>query len=140
MKPTSHIAISFSISAVLYLIFGSVMLSLASFGAGIFVDVDHVFEYIREIGFNIDIKKFFYTCENYAFKKNLLILHSWEIFIVFSLVVFFMHPDEIIFGIYVGYSFHLISDQLGNLSNPLSYSLIYRWKKDFLTEKIWRIG
>ncbi|MEW6557556.1 MAG: hypothetical protein AB1349_09410 [Elusimicrobiota bacterium] len=139
MKPTRHIAISLSISVVWYLIFNSLKLSLALLLAGVLIDIDHLVEYFREVGFKTDIKRFFYCCENYAFKKNILILHSWELFVVFSLVVFFMYPDLIIYGIYIGYSVHLVFDQLSNLSKPLTYSLIYRWKNDFQTEKIWQV-
>ena len=140
MKLTSHIVISFSVSAVLYLIFHSYLLALSSFLFGIFIDLDHFFEYFSEYGLNFDIKNFFYIAEDYGFKKTFLFLHSWEIFFIFSAVVFISSVNEILFGVFIGYAFHLIFDQFGNLSKPLSYSLIYRWKKDFLTEKIWRIG
>lgn len=140
MKLTSHIAISFSVSAVLYLVFHSYLLALSSFIFGIFIDLDHFIEYFRECGIKLDIKEFFQLAETYSFKKNFLILHSWELFIVFSLIVLFSSPNEMLFGVFIGYAFHLIFDQFGNLSKPLSYSFIYRWKRDFLTEKIWRIG
>ena len=140
MKLTSHIVISFSVSAVLYLVFHSYLLALSSFIFGIFIDLDHFFDYFMECGFNLNIKNFFYIAEDYGFKKTFLFLHSWEIFLIFSAVVFVNSVNEILFGIFVSYAFHLIFDQFGNLSKPLSYSFIYRWKKDFLTEKIWRIG
>lgn len=140
MKLTSHIVISFSVSVFLYAVFRSYILAAASFIFGIFIDLDHFFEYFMEYGLNLDIKKFFQVAENYGFKKTFLFLHSWEIFLIFSAVVFASFASEILFGIFVSYAFHLIFDQFGNLSKPLSYSLIYRWKNDFLTEKIWRIG
>jgi hypothetical protein len=140
MKLTSHIAISFSVSFGLYLVFQSYLLALSSFIFGIFIDLDHFFEYFIECGFNLNIKKFFHLAENYKFKKTFLFLHSWEFFLIFSAVVFVSSVNEILFGVFIGYAFHLIFDQFGNLSKPLSYSFIYRWKKDFLTEKIWCIG
>ncbi|PIU83611.1 MAG: hypothetical protein COS68_03135 [Elusimicrobia bacterium CG06_land_8_20_14_3_00_38_11] len=140
MKLTSHIAISFSVSLGLYLIFHSYLLALSSFIYGIFIDLDHFFEYFKECGFNLNVKKFFQLGENYGFKKTFLFLHSWEIFLLFSAVVFVSSVSEILFGVFIGYAFHLIFDQFGNLSKPLSYFFIYRWKNDFLTEKIWRIG
>lgn len=140
MKLASHIAVSFSVSAVLYLVFRSHLLALSSFIFGIFIDLDHFFEYFLECGFNLDVKNFFLLAENYKFKRTFLLLHSWELFLLFSALVFLSPASEILFGIFTGYAFHLVFDQFGNLSRPLSYSFIYRWKKDFLTEKIWRIG
>ena len=140
MKLTSHIVVSFSVSVFLYAMFRSYVLAAASFIFGIFIDLDHFFEYFSEYGLNLNIKKFFQVAEDYGFKKTFLFLHSWEIFLIFSTVVFISSVNEILFGIFVAYAFHLIFDQFGNLSKPLTYSFIYRWKNDFLTEKIWRIG
>ncbi|MBI5573196.1 MAG: hypothetical protein HY919_01410 [Elusimicrobia bacterium] len=140
MKLTSHIVISFSISVFLYAMFRSYILASASFIFGIFVDLDHFFEYFNEYGLTLDIKKFFQVAENYKFKRTFLFLHSWELFFIFSFMVFITSVNEILFGIFVAYAIHLLFDQFGNLSKPLSYSFIYRWKKDFLTEKIWCIG
>ncbi|MFA5780131.1 MAG: hypothetical protein WC947_08330 [Elusimicrobiota bacterium] len=140
MKLTSHIAISFSVSFGLYLVFHSYLLALSSFIFGIFIDLDHFFEYFSECGFNLNVKNFFQVAESYGFKRTFLLLHSWEIFLIFSAVVFVSSVNEILFGVFIGYAFHLIFDQFGNLSKPLTYSFIYRWKNDFLTEKIWRTG
>jgi len=140
MKLAAHITISFSVSAVLYFIFRSNLLALSSFLFGIFIDLDHFFEYFSEYGFNVNVKRFFQAAENYSVKKTFLFLHSWEIFLVFSLIVFILPANNILFGIVVSYAFHLIFDQVGNLSRPLSYSLIYRWKEGFLTENIWRLN
>lgn len=139
MKLTSHITVSFSISAVLYLIFRSNLLAVSSFLFGIFIDLDHFFEYFYHGRLKFDIKEFFQLAENYAYKKSFLFLHSWELFLICAVLVFIRTANEILFGCLVGYGVHLLFDQVGNLSKPLSYFFIYRWKLDFLTEKIWRV-
>ena len=140
MKPTSHIVISFSVSTILYLTFGSYLMAVSSFLFGIFMDIDHFIEYFYDFGFSLNIKRFFDLCtKDYVFKKTFLFLHSWELFLIYSLIVFISPASEILFGVFIGYAFHLVFDQLGNLSKPLSYSFIYRWKNDFLTVKIWHV-
>ncbi|HAM39426.1 MAG: hypothetical protein A2474_07200 [Elusimicrobia bacterium RIFOXYC2_FULL_34_12] len=138
MKLQSHIIISFSVSAFLYFIFRSYILSLSSFIVGIFIDLDHFFEYFYHCGFELNVKKFFKLAEEYAYKKTFLLLHSWELFLIFSALIFFSSANEILFGVYVAYTIHLLFDQFGNLSKPLSYSFIYRWKNKFSAEKLWR--
>ncbi|MDD5686408.1 MAG: hypothetical protein PHE88_01075 [Elusimicrobia bacterium] len=139
MKLASHIIISTSVSTILYLIFHSYIVALSSLLFGIFIDIDHLFEYFNEYGFNLNVKRFFYVAEGYAFKKTFLILHSWELLLIFSFVILFTPVSEVLCGVFVAYIVHLVFDQIGNLSRPLSYSFIYRWSNNFATEKIWRI-
>ena len=139
MKPTSHVVISLSVFTLLYLVFRSHLLALAAFLSGIFIDIDHLLDYFREHGFNLDVEKFVYFGTNYRYEKATIFLHSWELFLIYSVIVFISPANEILFGIFMGYLVHLIFDQFGNLSRPLSYFLIYRWKNNFIREKLWRI-
>ncbi|OGS46256.1 MAG: hypothetical protein A2539_02695 [Elusimicrobia bacterium RIFOXYD2_FULL_34_15] len=138
MKLGSHIIISTSLSVFLYFISKLYILALSSFIIGIFMDLDHFFEYFYHCGLELNIKKFFDLAEQYAYKKTFLLLHSWELLFIFSIIILVTSANEILLGIYVAYTIHLLFDQFGNLSRPLSYSFIYRWKNKFLVEKLWR--
>ncbi|MBN1385343.1 MAG: hypothetical protein JW983_10720, partial [Elusimicrobia bacterium] len=140
MKPIPHIVISFSVSAVLYTIFRSYILALTAFLFGIFIDIDHLLDYFREQGFNLDVRNFFYFFTEFQYRKAVIFLHSWELFLIYSLLVFLVPANEVMFGIFIGYSVHLIADHLGNPVSPLGYFFVYRWKNDFLREKLlWHI-
>lgn len=139
MKPVSHVVISISVFTVLYLVFHSYLLALAAFLFGIFIDIDHLPDYFREHGFNLDVKKFLYIGTNYRLEKTVIFLHSWELFLIYSVFVFVIPANEILFGVFIGYFIHLLFDQFGNLSRPLSYFFIYRWKNNFIREIIWRV-
>lgn len=139
MKPVSHVVISISVFTVLYLVFRSHLLAFAAFLFGIFIDLDHLPDYFREHGFNLDVKRFVYFGTDYRYEKATIFLHSWELFLIYSVIVFISPVNEILFGVFIGYSIHLIFDQFGNLSRPLSYFFIYRWKNNFTREIIWRV-
>src|SRR3989338_6234477 len=86
MKPPIHIAISFTVSAAFYFLSKSILGSFLCFASGIFLDFDHVIEYIIHFGFkNLSFRHIYYVCEQTCkqegdkkFDKLYLIFHSNE--------------------------------------------------------------
>ncbi|TNF53025.1 hypothetical protein EP227_06565 [bacterium] len=136
MQPKYHVAISAVISGVLYILFKSWALAFSSFVSGIFIDLDHVIDYMVEHGLHIDMKKFFHFFYGEQYRKLTLILHGWEWLIVLLILSWLTSWNPWVTGVFIGFSQHLISDRVYNISNFWSYSLIFRWKNKFDTKVI----
>lgn len=136
MRPKYHVAISAVISGVLYILFKSWALAFSSFVSGIFIDLDHVIDYVIEHKFDFDIKKFFHFFYGEQYKKITIILHGWEWLILLFIFSWFTDWNPWITGVFIGFGQHMLSDMFYNISNFLSYSLIYRWKNKFDTKVI----
>lgn len=131
MKLKHHTAISITISGILYMIFKSWGLALTSLAAGIFIDLDHIIDVAREHGWSVKIKDFFVLCENGQFDRIILVLHGWEWIILMSAASWLTNWNPWITGTAIGLGQHLLLDTYYNGAPIPSYSLIYRWKKNF---------
>ncbi len=131
MKLPYHIAASTAVSGILYLIFKSWGLTAASFIVGIFIDLDHIFDVIREHGKAVTVKDFFHICHNAKFDRIYLIFHGWEWMLLGLLAAWYTNWNHWMVGALIGYTHHIILDTLHNTLNPRSYSLLYRWKNNF---------
>ncbi len=134
MKPQYHAVITVTISGILYMAFKSWGLAVSSFIAGIFIDLDHVIDYVRESRPPFKIKTFFLTCYQCRFNKIVLVCHGWEWLVLWGAAAWLTGWNPWITGTFIGLSQHMILDtmySIRNLKSVRSYSLIWRWKKDF---------
>lgn len=130
MKLSAHVPLSLSVGAATYAVWRSPTLSISCLLFGIFIDLDHFYDYFMSEGFRLDIKDFFYKCYHYKLKKLYLILHSYELlFLLFSFL--FVVKSDILLGVFIGMLSHIIADVLGNPVNFVVYSFIYRYKNNF---------
>jgi hypothetical protein len=136
MSPKYHIAISAVISGVLYILFKSWALAFSSFISGIFIDLDHVIDYVIEHGFHFELKKFFHFFYGEQYRKLTLILHGWEWLVLLLILSWLTGWNPWITGVFIGFSQHILSDRIYNISNFWSYSLLWRWKNKFDTKAI----
>ncbi len=137
MNFSHHVAVSTIVSSILYLLFKSWSLTIASFLSGIFLDLDHYIDYVFECGSPLNIKKFFNCINEEKLKKIYLILHGWEWSIVLILVGWMLEWNYWIVGVMIGYGHHMLLDALFNTNWPvLGYSLLWRWKKKFVSELV----
>ena len=137
MKFSHHIAVSTVVSGILYLILKSWSLTIASFLSGIFLDLDHYIDYFIELGSPFDIRKFFHSIYEERLNKIYLIFHGWEWSIVLLLLAWSTDWNPWITGVLIGYGQHMVLDARYNTNWPLSgYSLIWRWRKGFISELI----
>ena len=127
--------ISLPLSGAVYFLTKSVYSAFSCFLAGIFVDLDHIVDYLIHSNFKFSIKEFFDTCYNYRLKKFYLIMHSYEILIL-SWVMYFILKNEVLLGINIGYTVHLLSDQFGNFTKLFTYFFTFRLIKKF--EKVFK--
>ena len=145
MKPASHIIVSLSTGALVWFFAKSLYAGIVCFFAGLFVDVDHIIEYIIHYGGkNFTYNNLYLTCEqtsrqegDYQFRKLHLIFHSIEI--IFALWVITIYTRNIyLFAVVIGYSAHLILDWIGNPIYLHSYFIIWRAKNKFHTNRLLR--
>ncbi len=140
MKPIYHLAVSTVISGILYTIFRSWGLVIASFISGIFIDLDHIIDYFIINGIHFNLKEF----SNFFKKKKYwkvaskhwrinLIFHGWEWLVVLSILAGITNWNTVVTGILIGFGHHIILDVFNDKPNSwqqtfFGYSLLWRWK------------
>jgi len=132
MRAEFHIPISAVVSTAVYFISGSKEISLISFFSGIFIDLDHIFDYFYCEGkIKFDIKDFFYKCNSHKIKKYIFFLHSFELLVLLA-ILFYFFPSKILVGILIGFSTHIFTDAFYRPKYFFRYFLIYRAKHNFI--------
>ena len=140
MKPGHHAAVSIVISGILYSIFKSWGLAVASLISGILVDFDHIIDYWIEYGLRLDFKQFFnyFDEKNFGNRKKLFfVFHGWEWLIVMLAAAWLTGWNLWVTGLLIGFGQHMALDELYNSSNyrirpyVRGYSLLWRWKNGF---------
>ena len=136
MRLHHHTAISLTISVLLYMIFRSWGLAISSLIAGILIDLDHFFDYINDHSHPYSVKHFFHICNNCQFDKIVLILHGWEWVALMGIAAWLTGWNPWITGTFIGIGQHIFLDAFYNGSGFKSYSLFWRWKKNFKFDTI----
>ena len=131
MKLHHHTAFSLALSGILYMIFKSWSMAVSCLISGIFIDLDHIIDVAREHGWPIKVKQFFQVCRQGRFHKIVLLLHGWELLLLWGIASWLTGWNPWLTGAFVGFSTHLILDAFYNSTNIFTYSLIWRWKKGF---------
>ena len=135
-----HVTASAVVSATLYGATKSVPLAVVSFLTGFLMDIDHVFDYLREYGMQPDPKKFFRVFYENRFEKVVLAFHGWEWIAVLVVCSWAAGWNELLLGIATGALHHLILDQLGNNATGPGYFFVYRAAKRFALRAAVRTG
>ncbi|MBI5666241.1 MAG: hypothetical protein HZC49_14290 [Nitrospirae bacterium] len=136
MKLEHHIALSAIISGILYAAFKSWGLSLSSLLSGIFIDTDHIIDYLVAHGRSIRRSDFFSFFYEEKHRKITLIFHGWEWLFCLGAIAVSTEFNPWVTGLLIGYGHHITSDFLYNKANLKAYSLIWRWKNNFDSRKI----
>jgi membrane-bound metal-dependent hydrolase YbcI (DUF457 family) len=137
MKIYGHFAISSVFSLILYFLTGSLKVSLPAFLTGVLIDIDHLFDYWYDRGgIKLSVKDFFDRCEKNKLRKYFVFLHSIEVLFLFILLYFLFLRKEIVLGIILGMSCHIVCDYLTNGVSTLTYFLYIRQKHNFDSLKL----
>ena len=139
MRLKQHITISLFFSASLYTISNSWIIFSSSLISGVLIDIDHILDYFMAYGINIRIKQFFEVCHNLKIPRMRLIFHSWELLILLSICVFLVGWNPWIVGTIVGFTQHIVLDQVFNKPNKWTYFFFWRLKKGFSSKRCFRI-
>jgi len=140
MKIKHHALTSTIVAGILYSIFRSWGLAIASFISGIFVDLDHIIDYWIEHGWRFNLKHFFnyFDDKNFVNRRRLFfVFHAWEWLFLLFVVAMMSNWNMWITGFLVGYGQHMILDEIYNSFKyrirPFvwGYFLVWRWKNGF---------
>lgn len=137
-----HIVSSAALAVVIFNETSSAAMALFAFLSGILIDLDHLLDFLVLSGMRFSVKNLFRWCNEGLWEKIVLILHSYELYIIFALFAYYF-PHPVTTGICLGVGLHLLLDQIGNrymlkhLSiNPLFYFFTYRAWGGFRKERL----
>jgi hypothetical protein len=136
VKVQHHVGLSLSVAVAVYAVNRSVAMAAASFVAGVFVDVDHVFDYLREYGLRLDGRFFFRSFHQTLYRHVVLFLHSWEWLILLAAAALWSRGGSVLTGVCIGLGQHLVADQFTNGISRWGYFFFYRIGKKFVTGRI----
>jgi len=136
MKLKQHITISLFFSAFLFAISKSWIIFTSSLISGVLIDIDHVFDYFWEYRKRLVIKDFFSAHYNRKASFGSLIFHSWELLFSLNIYAFFISGNSWIIGITIGFTQHVVLDQIFNKPNKWGYFFFWRLKNNFSLKKM----
>ena len=144
MKVRAHFYATTLLSSGLYVSTRSPQIAVFCFLSGIFIDIDHVFDFLIFSGEKFSIKSMLSWCYELRWKKIVLIFHSYEIFIFLGVAIYYF-SDYMLIGILLGGGLHLMMDQIGQSYSdknyrvsPWFYFLTFRIFAGFRKEKLLR--
>lgn len=118
MGPLGHTVISGAVGGGVWLATGSAAAAGAAMGAGVLIDVDHLYDYYQRY-----IKR--------KQNKVYVLFHAWEYSLIGLLIltIAFYHP--VLLGLLLGHLSHVATDHSVNRLSPFGYSIIYRLFRRF---------
>ncbi len=133
-----HASISAAVAVGLYLATRDAAAAGAFAVAGTLVDCDHLVDYWREAGLNLDLRRFWSHFEGGHPVHLWLLGHAWEwVLLGGAAWALCGGPFWALAGL-AGLLLHLALDQAGNGFEPLGYSILYRAWVGFDARRILR--
>ena len=132
MRPTHHMLISAGVTALFSVWIKNSAGLLACFLSGIFIDLDHHLDYLlikKELPLSYSKLVHFFNDDDHS--KLYLIFHSYELLAILWISIFAFHLNSVWLGVAVGFTTHIMCDEVVNPLRPLSYFLTYRVKHNF---------
>jgi hypothetical protein len=136
VKLQHHIGLSLVVSFTIYAVFRSTSMAVASFVSGVLVDLDHIFDYLREYGFRINANHFFRVCHQTLFRRIVLFMHAWEWLVLLAAGAVWSRGGSVLTGVFIGLGQHLIADQFTNKIDKCGYFLLFRLRNGFVARRI----
>ena len=140
MKPVCHLGVSIIMGAATFLTTKTISPSIACFLVGWLVDVDHIWDFYKNVGKGFTVKKFLKTFEDGEIKKAYLYLHSYELLFGLICLCFFSHFNYLLSFTTLGFAIHLVFDQIFNPVKPLTYFITYRILNSYNKDSLFKIN
>ena len=139
MKPVCHLGVSIITGVATFLATRDMYSSISCFLAGWLVDIDHVWDFYKNVGKDFNVKRFVNAFENNEeIKKTYLYLHSYELLFGLICLCFFSHFNYLLSFTTLGFAVHLVFDQIFNPVKPLTYFITYRILNRYNVDNIFR--
>jgi len=134
-----HLAVTAVIAGFLFWRFRDWRLVIVAFLVGIFIDLDHWFDYFAYFGLRINLSDFFnVTSYVEPAGKIYVLFHGWEFAIPLWLIGRWggkrLKIKGLEWAVTLSYLGHLLWDNLSFPHHPLAYSFIYRLLNNFSLE------
>jgi hypothetical protein len=113
MDIRTHVYSSTLLGGSLYAVTHSPQIAVFAFLSGVFLDIDHIFDFLIFSEDRISIKKLLLWCDDGKWEKITLVFHSYELYFILGIITYYF-PYEPLIGILFGMGLHLIVDQIGN--------------------------
>jgi hypothetical protein len=142
VEPYKHLFVSVIIGFSGLFLFNDIFILMSTVLFGSFVDFDHYFEYIHTTGLNqaLNIREFYHSKHFIQSNRMILIFHSWEYVFILFLITAIQNYDILFLFITIGYTSHLLLDQIGNVDLKwnfyfLSIRMYYRFNRNKLVRQ-----
>lgn len=140
MRLRHHIIISFAASTLIYFSWRSFSAALVSFFSGVFIDLDHLLDYLLKYK-KLNLRHFFAVFEpqRSGFDTYYLPLHSFELIIIFWLIVYKFSLGLFWSAFALGMTQHMAADFLKNRHlKAYFYFLLCRWAYGFSGKQLFK--
>lgn len=133
MKVRAHIISSAVLAVIVFALFRQWSVMLITFLTGVFVDLDHLFDFWIGRPQNPFSIKAFLSPHSYMKKQNkaFVPLHGYEFILILCLLAWQLNWQPLLIGAAASLTLHLILDDYGNKLKTFSYFIIYRVAKKF---------
>ncbi len=142
MRLSKHVLASVIISALVWWWLRSLSATLACFLAGVFLDLDHIIDFLYNRRRPFKISRFLTTFEFDALENILVLLHAWE-FALIWLALMLCVPEvrqPLALGLFIGFVTHLGLDNIFNRHSRWAYFLLYRLRHGFIGKYYYGAG
>ena len=133
MQVPKHVIASVVVSALVWWWLRSSAAALACFLTGVFIDLDHIVDFLYNSRRHFRFHRFFAAFEFEVLENIFVFLHSWEFALVW-LALLLCVPDvrqPVALGLFIGFVTHLALDNLFNRHSRWAYFLLYRLRHGF---------
>ena len=131
-----HLIPTLMVSGIYLSLYSNIYILCLIIFFGWLIDLDHLYDYFLylKITKNKTSFKYFLTGKYFNFNKKVyVILHSYELSLLFILISYISSREEIYF-IFGSYFIHLIQDQVRNKPKKYGYFISYRFYNKFSLE------
>ena len=132
MVLSHHATLSACAAAALGFATGSALDAAAFWTAATLVDCDHIVDYWRDAGFNLDAPRFFSWFRLREPRYLLLALHAWEWPTALLALAWGAGAPDWVWAFGIGWLYHLSLDQRHNPHQASRcYFFAFRWSRGF---------
>jgi len=147
LRPLPHAIASLASTGLVYGLTRSLPLSALHFTAGVFIDLDHVPEYLCKVGRRNRFRDFLADDLHLKGQRTVFLFHGFDLALILLLVLIASGHALAGWAIFTGAVLHLLMDTLYNpIKSPFAYFFLYRLANRFqskrylymMTMKEWR--
>jgi hypothetical protein len=136
MNLKSHSIASLPLAAAAYAASDSAGYSILAALVSIFIDLDHIPEYLAWRRARSSIDDFFTSNRHHSTPTVIYPMHGWESILFLGLLAAWLLGPAWALAICVGWAYHLVLDQITNPVGGRFYFVSYRAAKGFIRAKM----